>query len=236
MVLCETFCFRDLPTLFLSRFSVTNMCYLGNKRVHRWLFFQYEHESKQGWDCRRHVAGLPCCRRRGILYRGSDATGLRCSALHPHPHMVPGHSLSLLGVKASHQKPSPLHSWRKQGPGGLPLRQALCRLPGCNSSRRAGSGGRPAPRPAPGLVPGAPHREGLGTCHPRPGAALGHLVPRLLEAGRYTAPQGHLAALSSRESPGEALGPARPPSSQRQSLWGGTRPRPPAGSGLGRQP
>lgn len=99
-----------------------------------------------------------------------------------------------------------------------------------------GVGGTLPPPPAPGLVPGTPHREGLGTCHPHPGAALGHLLPRLLEAGWYTAPQGHLVALRSRESPGGALGPARPPSSQRQSLWGGTRPRPPACRGLGRQP
>lgn len=68
-------------------------------------------------------------------FSGSDATGLCCSALHPHPRVVPGRSLSLSGVKASHQKPSPLHSWRKQGPGGRPLRQALCRLPGCDGSR-----------------------------------------------------------------------------------------------------
>ena len=130
MVFCETFCFRDLPTLSLSSFSVTNVRYLGNKRVRRLLFFQYEHESKQGKDCRHHVAGLPRCHRRGTLPRGSDATGPRCSALHPHPRVVPGRSLSLSGAKASHRKPSPLHSWRKQQPGRPPLRQALCRLPG----------------------------------------------------------------------------------------------------------
>lgn len=45
--------------LFLASFSVTSVRYLGNKRVHRFFFFQHEYDSKQGKECRRHVAGLP---------------------------------------------------------------------------------------------------------------------------------------------------------------------------------
>ena len=126
-----------------------------------------------------------------------------------------------MGVKAPQRKPSPLHSWRKQGPGGPPLWQALARTE--TAAGKSALGGALPPLP-PGLILGAARRrEGLSTCYPCPGAALGHLLPQLLEEGQHSAPQRHLMALHSRESPGEALGPARPPSSQQQSLWGGTR-------------
>ena len=126
-----------------------------------------------------------------------------------------------MGVKAPQRKPSPLHSGRKQGPGGPLLWQALPRTE--TAAGKSAVGGA-LPPPPPGLILGAARRRaGLSTCDPCPGAALGHLLPQLLEAGRSTAPQGHLMALHSGESPGEALGPASPPSSQRQSLWGGTR-------------
>lgn len=131
--------------------------------------------------------GSPCCLRCGILCRESDATRLRCSALHPHPHTVPGHGVSLLGVKASQKKPSPLHSWRKQGPEGPPLRQALPRAE--TAAGESGVGGA-LPPPPPGPVLGAARRrEGISTCCPCPGAARGHLLPQLLEAGRYPAPR-----------------------------------------------
>ena len=126
----------------LFSFSVMNVRYLVNKRVHSFFSFNIDRIANVERTANTTWPGFPFSSRCGVLCQGSDALGTELVGTHPHPHVAPRPGFSVVRSRlhdrcphdVSQEQKHPLPSWRSRGPGGPPLWQAGT-SPGCDWSR-----------------------------------------------------------------------------------------------------